>query len=530
MSLISSIRSNYSYAAGLRSYLLEPMTLEQARADAKRGLAARTQSFLETMERRVYRNPRSPYFKLLEHAGIELESVRNLVHEAGLEGAPGRLYDLGVYLTQEEFKGREPVRRGTLEFTTSISDLSSRNTRPVMEYQSSGSTGEATRFQYDFQGLTGWMGSHILSHLALREHRPMAAWEVGSLTRPLFLAKASSPLEKYFSTNGFRWTAEGFRTAVLNNYTLLVARLSGRPTPRPEYATRAHPLPVVRWLAEKVEEGTPALFRCSASLGARTCLFAAEHGFDISGTLFLLQGEPYTPAKAEVLKSVGAEARVTYSTVEASIGQPCGNPAELDEVHLGADRIALIQREKVTTSGAVVPGLVITSVSPDPSRLLLNLETGDYADVSRRDCGCFFAELGFETHLSGIRSYEKLTSEGITFMGSRLYQIVEEVLPAAFGGGPGNYQLIEAEEGGLPRVSVVVSPRVGPLDDAAVLATVLHGIKLTHPLGGELMTEQWRQADILRVVRREPYETRTQKVPPLHVVHGTRAQEGNAVR
>ncbi len=67
-------------------------------------------------------------------------------------------------------------------------------------------------------------------------------------------------------------------------------------------------------------------------------------------------------------------------------------------------------------------------------------------------------------------------------------------------------------------MSIVVSPRVGAVDEPAVVATVLKNIRLTHPLGGELMTEQWRQADTLRVERQEPYETRTQKVPPLHVV------------
>ena len=335
----------------------------------------------------------------------------------------------------------------------------------------------------------------------------------------LGLVKVGIFQEKHFSTNTFRGTSESLRSTIFNSYTLFAVRLYGRPVPRLEYASRENPLPVVKWLAKKVEEGSPALLDCPASLATRACLLAKEHGIDIAGTLFLLHGEPYTPGKAQVLRSVGATARVYYSMVGASPGQPCGNPAELDEVHLAANSLALIQREKVTTSGAIVPGLVVTAVRPtNASRFALNLETGDYADVSHRDCGCFLEELGFGTHLSGIRSYEKLTSEGITFMGSRLYQLVEEVLPTAFGGGPGDYQLVEEEQGGLPRVSIVVSPRVGAVDEPAVVATVLKNIRLTHPLGGELMTEQWRQADTLRVERQEPYETHTQKVPPLHVV------------
>jgi hypothetical protein len=204
---------------------------------------------------------------------------------------------------------------------------------------------------------------------------------------------------------------------------------------------------------------------------------------------------------------------------EANMSLPCGNPADLDEVHFMSDRLALISRPKVTTSEDVVPGLVVTSLRPtNPSRVLLNLETGDYAQVFHRDCGCLAGEMGFDTHLSGIRSYMKLTSEGIKFMGTRLYQLVEEILPARFGGGLGDYQLIEMEEEGLPRVSIVVSPRVGPVDEKAVIAATLENLKINHPAGGELMTEQWRQANTLRVVRREPYEARAQKVPPLFVL------------
>ena len=47
-------------------------------------------------------------------AGFELADIRRLVEDLGLEEALERLYDAGVYVTQDEFKGRQPIRRGAL--------------------------------------------------------------------------------------------------------------------------------------------------------------------------------------------------------------------------------------------------------------------------------------------------------------------------------------------------------------------------------------------------------------------------------
>ena len=313
MSLISRVRSNYYYARGLGGYLRDPITLEEARASAERGLSARSQSFLQVLERYVYNDPRNPYFRLLEHAGIELGDVRGLLDEAGLEGTLQHLYDAGVYLTQEEHKGSDQVRRGSLKFRASIADLADRTSATFVGLQTSGSTGTPLSLSSDSARERESTIRRILGYAAVRGDRPMAAWDAKALGMAMSFAKAGMPLQRHFTTNGFRWTAEGFRTVVLNYYTLLVARLSGRPTPRPQYASRESSLTVVKWLAARTAEGSPALLDCPASLAVRACLYASEHSFDISGTLFLVHGEPFTLGKAEVLKSVGTEARARYS-------------------------------------------------------------------------------------------------------------------------------------------------------------------------------------------------------------------------
>jgi len=147
---------------------------------------------------------------------------------------------------------------------------------------------------------------------------------------------------------------------------------------------------------------------------------------------------------------------------------------------------------------------------------MLNVESGDYGTLEERDCGCPWGELGLRTHVSGLRSYDKLTSEGVTFMGSILFDILENVLPARFGGGPTDYQFSEEEQDGLPRVSIIASPRLGQLDEPAVIETVLQALR-TSQEGGSLMAAHWRQGNTLHVLRREPYTTGSQKVQPLHV-------------
>jgi hypothetical protein len=136
--------------------------------------------------------------------------------------------------------------------------------------------------------------------------------------------------------------------------------------------------------------------------------------------------------------------------------------------------------------------------------------------VTERRCACPLGALGYHTHFHTIRSHEKLTSEGMTFLGHDLIRLVEEVLPARFGGGPTDYQFVEVERDGLPRVDLLVSPRLGPLDERAVAATALDF--LDHIPGAQIdFGDRWRQGGTLAIRRREPLPTAASKVLALHV-------------
>ena len=104
-------------------------------------------------------------------------------------------------------------------------------------------------------------------------------------------------------------------------------------------------------------------------------------------------------------------------------------------------------------------------------------------------------------------------------MGSMLHDLIEQTLPARFGGSPLDYQLVEDEEEGLPRVSLIVSPEMGPLDEQELVQTVLGFVGFAD--WSRRQADQWRQASTLRIQRRKPYVTRAGKILPLHVLSPT---------
>jgi hypothetical protein len=141
---------------------------------------------------------------------------------------------------------------------------------------------------------------------------------------------------------------------------------------------------------------------------------------------------------------------------------------------------------------------------------------GDRAMINERRCGCPLEKLGWKTHLHTIRSFEKLTSVGVTFEDTNIIPLLEEVLPRCFGGGPMDYQLVEEEaDDGEPRLRLLVDPSVGSVDPIAVSNAFLEAIG-TNSEDKKDMAAQWRQAGVLRVERKAPYPTPSGKI--LHFV------------
>jgi hypothetical protein len=203
-----------------------------------------------------------------------------------------------------------------------------------------------------------------------------------------------------------------------------------------------------------------------------------------------------------------------------AIGIACLAADACDDVHLLSDKIATIQRDQpVGGNGVTVPALVHTTLLPASPKLMLNVESGDYAVRETRDCGCGVLPAAFSDHLHTIRSHEKLNSEGMTFLGTDLLALLEEVLPARFGGHATDYQLVEQEERGVPTVHLLIREALGELDDEEVSRCALAFLR---DRGGaeRLMAEIWDQGRTLRVIRGDPHVTPGSKILPLQILSG----------
>ena len=79
------------------------------------------------------------------------------------------------------------------------------------------------------------------------------------------------------------------------------------------------------------------------------------------------------------------------------------------------------------------------------------------------------------------------------------------------------YQMLEEEdEEGNTRVSIVISPEVGTINEEQVIQTVLSELSRGTD-GGRLTAQVWSQARTLRVKRSSPDNAATNKMLPLQL-------------
>jgi hypothetical protein len=511
--LLADVRTLGRYAGRLPSFLRSPLTAEEAVRRLEVQLGRREEGFLRMLAAAAYRGRRSPYRALLDDAGVELGDVERMVRDDGLEAALARLYDAGVHVTLDEFKGRRPIVRSGREIPAGPGRFDNPLAPGHLRLLSGGSSGSARRVSVDLDLLEYESAYHslFLDSFELRA-RPFALWRVippsaSGINNSLRQLKLGLPVARWFNPHKAGHDSESLTFGQFTRLTLLLARAAGTPMARPEHCPPEDAVRVVRWLAECRARGTPAVLDTQAALGVRVCRAALDSGTDISGTFFRFGGEPYTEVREGIVREAGCFATCHYTMAELGrIAIACGAPAHRDDGHFVSDKLAVLQRERdVGGNGRKVGALVYTTLLPSAPKFLINAESDDYGMLEERSCGCPLGAVGLGTHLHTIRSYEKLTAEGNHFLGSDLLELIDEVLPRRFGGGPTDYQLAEQEVDGLPKVTVIVRPSVGPVDEVAVIRTVLDHLR-SQPRN-RLMAEVWREGGTLRVARREPYVT-----------------------
>ena len=287
---------------------------------------------------------------------------------------------------------------------------------------------------------------------------------------------------------------------------------------------------MARWVANALNRSGAALLRTRVGAAIEVVKAARREKLDLTGATFWVSGEPVTDTRAAEIASAGARLIVVYHTSEiGGVAQSCVFPSWPDDMHLNIDIVAMIRHQR-EYNGMTVEPFLFTSLHPLARKVLVNVETDDCGEIEERACGCFLEEVGLTTHIHHIRSFSKLTTQGRNVLGSDMVRILEEVLPARFGGSPMDYQLLEEQgEDGTIGLSLLISPDVGEVEEAQVIDAVMGELREGRP-AYQVTAELWGQAETLSVERRRPIATWRGKVLPLHFTSQRLTEEEDVQR
>jgi hypothetical protein len=517
-------RGKWGLATGVRAFVSDRVTRDRAHEEIRHRLDTRGERFLALARARIYGKPQHPYLRLLQAAGCDYADLETLVRRKGIDGALERLAGNGVYLTSDEFKGKRDIVRGRLTFRVTPADFERPRRSPGYASESSGTRNAPVRSMvfFDWLALRAYATAIFFAahDLYTYSHAMYDALLPGSgINHLLVNARIGKTTERWFA----RRVPEPSRMHAVTHYltTCFVVLAAGTAAalPLPRLVDPVDLIPIVRWIEGEKRRGKNCYITTVASTAVRIARAAYDIGVPLDGALFNVAGEPFTEAKAKILQRSGARVTSRYSFGgNMSVGMGCASPLERDEVHVNQHLFAMIRHPAPLDADApAIYPLLLTTLDPEAPRLLFNVANGDYGTLAARACGCALEAAGLSLHLHSIRSFEKLTTEGMNYYYGDLFELLERIIPAAFGGGPGDYQLVEEEDGnGQTRLTLVVDPRAGVLDEPALLARIAEAFA-SGPWGNRFMSRLWQDAGTFRVERRVPHASRRGKILPLHL-------------
>lgn len=525
--MIKTVRDAWNYLGflnGLRGFLQRRITHEEARAILLHRMERREETFLSTIETCFFGASHSPYPALFEHAGCEFGDIADGVKRDGVEATLRALLDAGVYVTFEEFKGRVPIVRGGHEIPATSEAFDNKLLTNYYQVSTGGSTGSGRLVAVDLNHMWSRVPDHMIADTMQGfMGRPLALWldglPGGGVNSMIQRIPSGITVDRWFCPTLDRESRPALKFRLAQAGIITVGRMTSKHLVRPEPVRLDQPEIIARWAAETLERDGACGLRATMSRALRVCLAAEDLGIDLTGLTIAGGGEPPTPAKVAGIQRSGATLTSNYGSTEAGpLGHMCMNGVEANDQHFMAHHLALITRRRLVPGfDREVDALCYTTLLPQARKLMLNVETDDYGIVEERSCGCPWEEFGLTTHIRGIHSFQKMSGEGMTLVENDIENIIEDVLPSRFGGSAIDYQLHEEEdERGFTRVSVVVSPRVGEVDETAMIELVLQSLgKASH--AGDISRVIWQQAGALRVKREEPTWTSRGKLMPLHI-------------
>jgi hypothetical protein len=510
------------------------MTPEEALAKAndsiRKRVLAREENFLSFVEKGIFQYACSPYLKLLERKRIQFNDLKTWVGKDGIERALRILENDGVYFTVDEFKGKVPVVRNGIEFWCQEGMFDNPFLSYVYEVRSGATRSAGTRVRIDFDYLHQ---RSLYDALFLNMHgclkAPIANWfpifpGAPGINSSLRFADIGNPVQRWFSQVPEDQLNVNWEKKWGTKLIFTLGKLHGCRLAEPEYVGLDDALKVAEWAAAALQQHENCVVYTFASSAVRVCIAAAEKNLNIKGTKFLVTGEPLTPQKRTEIEAVGGAPVPVYGISEAGViaaGCDQSHP-QSDHCHLYKDTTAIIShRQNVPHSDLFVESYLFTSLLYESPKILLNVGMGDYGEISSESCACVFGQVGFDACLNNIRSYEKLTGEGVTFVDTDFIRIVERDLPERFGGRSTDYQLVEKEDSrGFTHLQLLVSPRVGEIQETEVLdrfLNLLRRAEASPDSWSQSGTEMWKQSNMLQIVREFPFPTVSGKIMPFFV-------------
>lgn len=522
MALLNSVAMYARFVVGLPLFLRRRLTLEQAFQTISTRIASREENFLRLVDRGIYESCSSPYRFLLAEAGCERGDLRKLVAEEGLDAALGKLYDSGVRVSFDEFKGRAAIMRGGRAFEPRSNAFDNPFVRGHYEAGSTGSSGAPTRVMLDLDHIHATAWYHLLVHEAHGVRgAPILLWAPGlpsgngvsNLIRSILI---DNPVREWYSPLAPSEYSPALRFKAATSYVAATTGFYGGRQVRPKHVPFGTPVAVAIRAAEFVASDGRCLVRTPVSMALRVSLAANAAGIDLTHVTFMGGGEPATVAKVRGIRSSGARYISSYVFSEAGpVGIGCANPFDTTDVHFFEDLLAIVERpQNVPGTDRHVNGLSFTTLLPTAPKLMLNVDSDDFGIVEKRSCGCLLESAGFGRHIRQIGSARKLTGESITLVGSDMVEIIQELLPTRFGGSALDYQLVEEEdESGITRLTLIVSPEVVLESEEAVLAELLVALGRVSA-GADSSRAIIRGAASLRLRRERPLVVGRGKSPP----------------
>ena len=493
-----------------------PTTLPDSRRLIRQRVENREQQFLAMAARYIYGDLPSPYRQLLDHAGFAYGDLQALVRRAGLERTLEALRDAGVYLSFEEFKGRTVVVRGgrTFHFAERQFDNPLLGVGVPVRTGGSRSRGSAVTlglsFLADHAAPTACVAAEALQAVGL----PLVLWLAGldpERMAVVLVAMGRAPAAAWRLSPPHD-AGSARRVQVLHALTRVLARRRGLRVPKTSFLPVAEVARALEALLRLRDRFGACSLMTSPSAAVRLAAAAAARGESLQGLRIFATMEPLTAGKFQEIRRSGATVGSLYVFTEGGAAAVCcGTGTAPDDMHLMTDSFALIKNRRPMVGIGELDAYMFTSLAAAPPKILLNVESDDFGDLTVRRCGCPLDGLGLHTHLAYVRSFAKLTGEGATILGTDVVRILEEVLPREFGGRSIDYQLLERETAErLTRLDLLVSPAVGPVDEGRLRERFLAELRRGPNRGVGL----WEQAESIRVLRREPVPTPRGKVLP----------------